>query len=269
MESVAIWWLKLLVKVGMKGKPPSGKPHRVVGLAGIGPALKVDPWKLAHALKKAGCNSLGFGLYAEAYFDEATQPEKLKQNVVDRAEEWARACWANGLYFVAQITNANDLNKRQVTRVWDNTPEAWGEFTKQLASRLGTRGILFEPCLEDEDEHQRVVGAIASAWPGPPKIYNRGSRPKTLPGGWDYLDTHPHRTTESWPLGHNVIVQTDSPIGQQLRGGAKPREFNPQQVGDYARKVLASGVGFLHFGFDTENTRNLIDCVKAIGRALR
>jgi hypothetical protein len=269
MEKLMILWTKLLVKLNIKGKPPGGRPSRVIGISGIGPSAQIDPWKLARAIKKNGGNTLGFELSAEGFFDSTSHPSKAINNVLDRVDEWATACWANGIFFLCQLANAKDFHKPQVTRIWPENPQAWEEFTKQVAQRLGTKGVLFQPTLEDSDDDQKLVAAIANAYPGPPKIYNRGATPKTLPAGWDWLDYHPHRTTDKWPDGPKVIVQTDSPIGQQLRDGAKPKEYNPQQVGDYAKKVLASEASFLHFGFDTHNVQNLIDCMKAIGKALK
>jgi hypothetical protein len=228
----------------------------------------VDPYRIAAVLKVGGCNALGFELSAYGFFDSTSDAGVVQQKVINECKRWADACWRNGLYFLPQILNCNDVGKGVITRIWANNPSVWADFTRRVRQAIGDQGVLFQPSLEDEDKHQSVVGAITAAWPGPPKIYNRGSTPKKLPPGWDFLDVHPHKVTDSWPAGHTTIVQTDSPIGGQLRAGAGPDQFNPKLIEEYARKVLSSGSGFVHFTFSTDNQKNIEDCAAAIGRAL-
>lgn len=138
-----------------------------------------------------------------------------------------------------------------------------------LKEKVGTEGIILEPCSEWGPKCRNAVcwrkaesfcTWTARNWGGM-LAWNKTARPNSAPAH-HFIDYHPLSTKAFGPTGCILVTDT-SPILNEL--GGLHNYFNPEKVKAYARKVKKTGRGLILYDYENPDSKPDYPIIKTLG----
>ncbi len=260
---VAVWWFWLRVpKLPKLGKKFEVWYGRVNAWANDKGRLEKD----VKACRKAGVKGYHIELAGWARHDAWT-PGWLKETG-EMYNCLLKLCRKNGLRLFVSIVNDNMGSgkygdpKVPLSRV---LPQA--QQLCQIVKKYGKDNVLVQPVAETQTSAgsqfeqyclQQLGGFVM--------VYNGGSRPRGIPGGFQYRAWHPLKISDNPPKDSFVVSDTGSIILQLGHGYDGPA--HPDTLGAWARRMRQLGVpvvGYYAFKFDGHDKAG----IKALGKAAK
>ncbi len=226
-------------------------------------ALKKD----VEACANAGVTGYMIEMMGWARYDAWT-PKWLKETE-EAYELLVKLCRRHGLWLFVSIVNDNMGSRKygdpgiKLSSVYDKALDL-----ARIVRDNGRDNVIVQPVAETTTDagrkfEQDCVGILGGKFP---LVYNGGSRPGGIPGGWQFRAWHPFKVKDKVPADALAISDTGSIIMQLGVGLDGPA--HPFALEDWARRIRAQGcpvAGYYAFkraGHDAA-------AIKALGRAIK
>lgn len=194
--------------------------------------------------------------------------DKWLKDTEKKYEYLLKLCRKHGLWLFVSVVNDNMGSRKYgdpgvfLASVMDKAKQL-----AQIVKKNGSDNVIVQPVAETQTSAGRQFEQYCvQQLGGFPLVYNGGSRPNGIPGGFKYRAWHPFKVADKCPADAIVVSDTGMIIvqlGHGLDGAAKPDTLEK-----WARDMRKSGVkitGYYAFKFDGHDK----EAIKALGRSLK